>query len=171
MLKKINGWAPKFFSAGGKETLIKSVLQVIPTYAMSCFKLPFSLCNELEQICAKFWWSSSSNGVGMHWTQWMNLCKPKQFGGMRFRNLSDFNRALLAKQVWRIIREPNSLLATVLKARYLKHTDIMEAGIGSNPSYIWRSIFGVDHLSKNVLDEEWGMIIGLKLYPIVGYQV
>lgn len=52
---KIQGWAAKLFSASGKELLIKFVLQVIPSYAMLCFKIPFSSCKEIEKLFAKFW--------------------------------------------------------------------------------------------------------------------
>lgn len=41
---------------GGREVLIKSILQAIPSYAMSCFKIPVNLCHELDQKHAKFWW-------------------------------------------------------------------------------------------------------------------
>lgn len=76
----------------------------------------------------------------MHWTTWNSLCKPKYQGSIGFRKLDIFNKALLAKQVWRIIQFPNSLVAKVLKPRYFKHVDIMKAHIGSNSSYIWRSL-------------------------------
>lgn len=40
-------------------------------------------------------------------------------------------------------------MAHILKARYFKHTDIMDAQRGSNPSFIWQSIlWSMDILAK-----------------------
>jgi len=77
------------------------------------------------------------------------MCKSKLFGGMGFRNLHAFNLALLAKQWWRILTNPNSLVAQVYKAKYFPYDDILSAKIGNNPSYTWRSI----HNSLVILKE------------------
>lgn len=138
--QKIQGWSSKFFSMGGREVLIKSILQAIPSYAMSCFRIPVGLCNEIEQTCAKFWWSGKSGEKGLHWVRWDGLCKPKCAGGMGFRKLNAFNKALLAKQIWSIIHNPNSLMAKVLKAKYFRNHDIMEVKMGTQASYVWRSL-------------------------------
>lgn len=57
--------------------------------------------------------------------------------------------ALLAKQTWRLLTEPNSLSSKVLKARYFTHENFLDAKIGSNPSYVWRSIIYTLTLIRN----------------------
>ena len=60
--------------------------------------------------------------------------------GMRFKQLKQFNLALLAKQGWRLQRGGDSLVYKVFKAKYFPKCDFIEAGLGNNPSYAWRSI-------------------------------
>ena len=49
--------------------LIKSVIQVIPTYTMSFFKLPKGLIKELEILICKFWWGYSGDSRKVHWVK------------------------------------------------------------------------------------------------------
>ncbi|XP_024016872.1 uncharacterized protein LOC112090248 [Eutrema salsugineum] len=61
-------------------------------------------------------------------------------GGLGFRDLKDFNLALLAKQLWRLIQYPSSLLARVLRGRYYRQSDPLEDRKIYSPSYGWRSM-------------------------------
>lgn len=78
---RIRDWSIRWLSQGGKEVFIKSILQAIPTYAMSCFLLPNSLCGDLEKIFANFWWQKKQGQKGIHWCKWEHMCRGKEEGG------------------------------------------------------------------------------------------
>jgi len=42
---------------------------------------------------------------------------------------------------WRIIQQPESLVAQVLRDKYFPNSTFLQASLGRNPSYAWRSIF------------------------------
>jgi hypothetical protein len=53
--KKINSWRSRPISKAGKEVMIKSILQAVPTYVMSIYILPDATVNEIEIILNSFW--------------------------------------------------------------------------------------------------------------------
>uniref|UniRef100_A0A803PS58 Reverse transcriptase domain-containing protein n=1 Tax=Cannabis sativa TaxID=3483 RepID=A0A803PS58_CANSA len=136
----MHSWSEKIFSAGGREVLLKAVVQSIPTYAMSCFRLPAYFCNQLESMMANFWWGLNENGNKVHWRSWKLMCKRKDSGGMGSRSFMHFNQAMLAKQAWRLLKQPDSLLAKVLKSRYYPNNSFLQATLGHSPSLTWQGI-------------------------------
>ena len=54
--KKFQGWKGMMLFRAGKEVLIKVVAQSLLTYTMGVFQLPMKLCDELDALCARFWW-------------------------------------------------------------------------------------------------------------------
>lgn len=137
--KRINGWGENFLSSAGREVMVKAVLQAIPSYLMSCFLLPKYITNALESAYRSFWWSGG-NGRKMAWLSWHKLCEPKKKGGLGFRDIHCFNLALLAKQGWRLLTNPSSLLFRVYQARYFPTGNFLSARLGFRPSATWRSI-------------------------------
>ena len=154
--KKITGWKCRLLSKVGKEILIKAVAQATPTYTMSCFKIPDTLCQELNSMVRNFWWGQKENERKMAWVSWEKICQRKAEGGLGFRDLKAFNLALLAKQGWRIIQNPDSLFHRVLKAKYFKSTSFLEAQLGPSPLYTWRSLME----AKDIVEREMRWNIG-----------
>lgn len=96
--KLVQSWNAKPISRAGKAVLIKNVAQAVPSYCMSIFLLPKSLCHEIEVMLNKFWWNSnSSDRKGLNWHSWSAMSMLKSKGGMGFRSLYGFNLALLGK--------------------------------------------------------------------------
>ena len=135
----MQGWKEKLLSQAGKEVMIKAVIQSIPAYSMSVFKLPVSLCKEIEMMIRRFWWGQH-DAEKIHWVKWSSLCSSKSIGGMGFRDFQKFNNALLAKQVWRLVHQKDSLLFKVFSARYFPNCSVLDAPIHPKCSYAWRSI-------------------------------
>ena len=85
----VNGWPRNPYKGRSQAT---------PMYTMNCFKLPESLCNELNTKMRNFWWGQRDKERKMAWIAWEKMCTPKNEGGMGFKDLKTFNLALLAKQ-------------------------------------------------------------------------
>lgn len=63
---KLEGWKENLISKAGKETLIKIVVQAIPQYAKSIFKIPLSIFQLIERKIATFWWKNDESKIGLH---------------------------------------------------------------------------------------------------------
>ena len=150
--KRLSGWYAKTLSFGGKEILLKPIAMALPVYAISCFRLTKHNFQKIMSAMVAFWWNECSDEKNIHLVSWPKLCMPKDFGGLGFQDVEDSNQALLAKQAWKLLNEPQSLLAQVYRGRYYANKDFLECGKGYIPSYAWRSImFGRELLTKGLI--------------------
>ena len=69
--------------------------------------------------------------------KWNKLSSPKEDDGMGFQEFEAFNLALLAKLGWHFIKNPSSLAARTIGAKYFNRKNILKAKIGHVPSYTW----------------------------------
>ncbi|XP_033139405.1 uncharacterized protein LOC117131069 [Brassica rapa] len=161
LMHRVNGWTGRWLSKGGKEVLIKSILLALPTYVMSTFLLPLEICENLASAIAQFWWSSNPPKRGIHWAKWEKVCRSREEGGIGFRLIHEFNLALLAKQLWRLVQFPDSLVARVLRGRYYRLSSPLRVGPVSSPSYVWTSISAARKL----------LLLGIRQKIHSGYEV
>jgi hypothetical protein len=77
---------------------------------------------------------------------WEKMGLSKEKGGLGFRDLTLFNKALLAKQGWLLMKNPDSLIARILKAKYYPNSSFLDSSLGSRPSFAWRSIYAAKDL-------------------------
>ncbi|KAL7587442.1 hypothetical protein Lser_V15G40495 [Lactuca serriola] len=90
---KLSSWKAKSLSFGGRLTLIKSVLDCLPTYYMSLFKDPQGIIDQLDKIRRRFLLGEGGLGVGSLLAQ---------------------NIALLIKWWWRFMNDKGSFWKEVI---------------------------------------------------------
>ncbi|XP_058741226.1 uncharacterized protein LOC131613586 [Vicia villosa] len=120
MKKYLVGWKNRFFSFGGRITLLKSIFSSLTIFTMSVYKMPIMVAKEFTRVQSNFLWGGEveDNKRRIHWVSWKNVCLPLEKGGLGIKNISDFNLALHNKWRWRILKGNNSVWYNLLKARY-----------------------------------------------------
>ena len=85
----------------------------------------------------------------MHRKSWDKVFANKEKGGgLGFKDIMDFNMAMLGKQLWRLIKKPNTLFAHIFKGRYFRNASPLEPIRSYSPSYGWRSIVSARSLVR-----------------------
>ncbi|GJN28083.1 hypothetical protein PR202_gb16165 [Eleusine coracana subsp. coracana] len=148
----VNGWSEKDLSCAAREVLVKANAQAVPTYPMSCFKLPVDVCKRMTSYISNYWWGSAVDSHKIHWQRWSKLTCPKGEGGMGFRDLLLFNKALLGKQGWRLLARPDALCTRVIKGKYFPHGNFLTATRKKKSSETWRAmLYGREILKKGLI--------------------
>ncbi|GJM96176.1 hypothetical protein PR202_ga12989 [Eleusine coracana subsp. coracana] len=121
----VGTWSGRQVSCVGRKVLIKFVAQTIPTYPMSCFLIPKATCKKMRTVTSNYWWGGVADNRRIHRQKWDHVMRPKEQGGMGFRDLHLFNLAMLGKRGWRLMTRPNSLCVRILKGRYYHDSDFL----------------------------------------------
>lgn len=149
-------WSLKFLSNAGKMIMVKSVLSPMSSHTMSCFKLPQSICSNIQSTLTRFWWDTDPGKRKVSWISWDKMARPKKDGGLGFKDVTSFNDALLAKIGWRIIKNPNCLLARCLLGKYCHSEMLMNCQASSASSHGWRSVL----VGRDLLKQQLGWMVG-----------
>jgi len=163
--QRSHSWSSKFLSSAGKQFLLKAVLSAMPSDAMTCFKLSTSLCKQIQSVLTRFWWDTKQDEKKMAWVSWDKLTLPKNAGGLVFREIEEFNDALLAKLSWRILKEPNSFLSRVLLGKNCNSSSFLNcSAYPSSASHGWRGILAGKELLRKGLGWSAGQGDNIKVW-------
>lgn len=81
------------FLSGEKIVLLKAFLAAMPSYAISCFKLPHFFYKHIQSGLTDFWWDNKPENYIISWVARDKLTLPKNDGNLDFREAEPFTNA------------------------------------------------------------------------------
>ena len=114
--------------------------QALPTYTMSCFKLPNGLCHDIEALVRKFYGGQRGESQKVHWTKWADLCKLKAQGGMGFKIFQGSTMPSSPNKLSTFYTIKPHYFIEFSRPSFFQNYTIMEATNPSSASYMWKSI-------------------------------
>jgi len=114
--KRLSSWKSSCLSRAGRLVLIKSVLNCLPIYYLSLFKMPKKVALEITKMQRKFLWGVNKEGRCNALVRWEVVQKSKKNGGLGVNDLLLKNAALLFKWWWRYACEEGSLWRKIVNS-------------------------------------------------------
>lgn len=153
--KRLAPWKRRYISFGGRVTLIKSVLNSLPIYYMSLFKVPSGVVKEIEMTQANFLWGGAELKRKLHMVSWANITQDKKQGGLGIRSVKEMNESLLLKWWWRFGMEKDALWRKVIVAKYKLEEGSwsLNREINNKMSILWKDIILVHERQPNMFSK------------------
>lgn len=88
---RLEEWQSKLLSKADKATLIKAIVQAIPVYTMSTFKIPKGICDDLDTLVIRFWWGTKhGSNRFLALKSLRDIFWSKESGGLGFQKIQEY---------------------------------------------------------------------------------
>ena len=104
-LHRVDPWQGKWMSSAARLTLSNSSLSSLPMFVMGLFLLADGTHEGFAKHIARFFWEGVGDKRKYHMVKWVDVCRPKDLGGLGVLNSKVMNIALLTKWMWRLFDE------------------------------------------------------------------
>lgn len=110
--------------------------------------LPEHVCERLDKLNRDFLWSNDIDQRKLHLVGWQKVVLPKSAGGLGIRTARGNNEALLAKIVWKILCNDDTIWFPLIQSKYLKGSHLLKYCVKPGDSVTWKGIMRCVELIK-----------------------
>ncbi|KAK1430346.1 hypothetical protein QVD17_13017 [Tagetes erecta] len=139
---RLSKWKTNTLSIGGRLTILKSVLEALPTYFFSIYKAPKKIIDILEAKRRRFLWGSDENARSVNWVSWDQVTTLKAQGGLGLTPLRDANVSL--QNGGGDLKQRNIVYGDVSFSQYIIYLDVIRSSHIKNTvqerrnTWLWR---------------------------------
>lgn len=151
--KKLTTWKASMLSIGGRITLLNATLTAMPIYMMQTFLLPKWVINRIDKVRRAFLWHGHKAQQGgkryMSLASWELVTTTREQGGLGIKNLHTFNKALLAKVVWKWMQAERPPWMQMVRQSTPNNLRPWEV---TNATKLWQDIKKVVNFMENLVN-------------------
>ncbi|GJZ46362.1 hypothetical protein Tco_0593958 [Tanacetum coccineum] len=140
---KVLNWKNKCLSCAGRLQLITSVLESIHVYGFFVFLLPQTVIDDINKVLKGFLCNQDELAKGKSKVAWESVCNPKSQGGLGLKDLGVWNKAMIAKHLWHLAINKDSLWVKWVNVVKLKGKSIWFVCKEASDSWGWRNILRI----------------------------
>lgn len=140
MDSRLSAWKSKLLSQVGQATLVKSVVNSLPLYTVSSYRIPDYVCKMLDAKARNFLWTGDGEKGKLPCISWTKVCRPKDEGGLGIRTFREMNQALVAKLGCQLAVEEDRLRVKLIKSKYFPFTDFLHCNPTVSGTWLWCGI-------------------------------
>lgn len=116
--KRLSLWKSKLISKVGRGQLIKSVLNNLPSYYLSLFKIPNCVGKRIISLGRRFFKGGDGENRKLATVGWKEMEAPIKFGGLGFGNIELRNLGLLMKWWFKYTNTGDCLWKRIVKSTF-----------------------------------------------------
>ncbi|KAF7814696.1 ribonuclease H [Senna tora] len=162
--QKLTGWKASMLSQAARFTLIQAVLSAIPLYTLHFTSLTDNYARKCNSLMNNFFWGNWGDGKTTPLIAWDKICRSKAEGGLGLRSIQSLNKALLEKQLCRIITSNQGLMSTIMRAKYVDPFPNGNLKCRPYDSPLWKKLYKCKHLVMDHLRWRVGDGTTISLY-------
>ncbi|XP_073267824.1 uncharacterized protein [Populus alba] len=136
----IHGWMGTNLSYARRAELLKSVLYGMVQFWLNIFSFLEIVIKQVTRICRNFFWTGNTLRSKSALVKWHTVCLPKTEGGLGFFDIKSCNNSFLAKLIWNIHLNTDSIWIKWVHHYYLLYSSIWDITAHPTSSPLWKSI-------------------------------
>ena len=71
---------------------------------------------------------------------WVDVCKPKSQGGLGLKSVHEWNNALMAKHLWNILINKDTVWVKWVKIHKIKGKNLWDLEVNFGQSWAWKQL-------------------------------
>ena len=140
--KKAATWQGGLLSMGDRITLAETCMSNVPSHLLSFFKLPKGVGKRMDFVRARMVWQERDGVRKYHLVKWVDVCQPRDQGGLGITNLEIKNISLLCKWLWRLENEEGDW-QEMIRAKYLSRKTLVQCEASRGNSHFWNGLLSI----------------------------